>query len=42
MISNTSISVTKETQQKLASLGTKGQTYDEIIKILISKWNESQ
>jgi len=36
---NTTITIKKETHQDLQSLGKKGQTYDQIIRELISKWD---
>ena len=35
---NTTISVTKETKEALLHLGTKGETYDSIIKKLIKRF----
>jgi hypothetical protein len=37
---NTTIVLKKETRNKLASLGTKDSTFDEIIQDLISKIQE--
>lgn len=34
-VSQTTIQVSKETREKLKKLGSKGQTYDEIIKNLM-------
>ena len=34
-VSQTTIQVSKETREKLKKLGSKGQTYDEIIKNLV-------
>ncbi len=34
-MSQTTIQVSKETREKLKKLGSKGQTYDEIIKNLM-------
>lgn len=34
-MSQTTIQVSKETREKLKKLGSKGQTYDEIIKNLV-------
>ena len=36
----TSISITKETRDELASLGTKDSNFEDIIKKLLRKWNE--
>jgi len=36
------IVVTRETREQLKKLGQKGQTYDDILKLLISVWNESK
>ena len=35
---NTTISITKETKKALLHLGTKGETYDSIIKKLIKRF----
>ena len=35
---NTTISVTQETKNALLKLGTKGETYDSIIKKLVKKF----
>lgn len=35
----TTISVTKPTRERLAALGTKDSTFDEIIQKLLEKWN---
>jgi len=46
---NTTIAITKETKKALQELGTKGETYDSIIKKLLQRfawkrlddnWNE--
>ena len=37
-MTNTTISITKETKNALLKLGTKGETYDSIIKKLIKKF----
>ena len=34
----TTISVTKLTREKLAELGTKDSTFDDIIRKLLEKW----
>ena len=48
-MANTTISVTQETKKALLKLGTKGETYDSIIKKLVKRfawkkmdeeWNE--
>lgn len=38
IMANTTISVTKETKNALLELGTKGETYDSIIKKLIKRF----
>ena len=38
----TTIAIQKETREKLAVIAKKDQTFDDIIKILISSWNESK
>ena len=38
LMANTTISVTQETKKALIKLGTKGETYDSIIKELIKKY----
>jgi len=40
--SKTTIAIHKETREKLAAIATKDQTFDDILKILISSWNESK
>jgi len=37
-MTNTTISITQETKKALLELGTKGETYDSIIKKLIKKY----
>ena len=37
-MTNTTISITQETKKALQQLGTKGETYDTIIKKLIRKF----
>ena len=37
-MSNTTISITQETKKALLQLGTKGETYDSIIKKLIKRF----
>ncbi|UCF49815.1 MAG: hypothetical protein JSU91_08715 [Thermoplasmatales archaeon] len=37
-MANTTISITKETKKALIELGTKGETYDSIIKKLIKRF----
>ncbi len=37
-MTNTTISITKETKKALIELGTKGETYDSIIKKLIKRF----
>ena len=38
IMTNTTISVTQETKNALLELGTKGETYDSIIKKLIKRF----
>jgi len=42
MVNYTSIRVEKETRDKLDSLGKRRESYNEIIKKLISSYEESQ
>ena len=37
-MANTTISITQETKRALVQLGTKGETYDSIIRKLIKKY----
>lgn len=37
-MTNTTISVTKETKKALLDLGTKGETYDSIIRKLLKRF----
>jgi len=37
-MANTTISITQQTKKALLSLGTKGETYDVIIKKLIKRY----
>jgi len=37
-MTNTTISITKETKKALVQLGTKGETYDSIIRKLIKRF----
>lgn len=37
-MNKTSISINRETRNKIARLGKKGQTFDEIIRELLAKW----
>ena len=37
-MTNTTISITQQTKKALLSLGTKGETYDVIIKKLIKRY----
>lgn len=37
-VTNTTISITQETKKALLELGTKGETYDSIIKKLIKRF----
>jgi hypothetical protein len=38
LMSNTTISITQETKKALLKLGTKGETYDSIIRELIKRY----
>jgi predicted CopG family antitoxin len=38
----TTIQISKETREKLADIGKKGETYDDIIKKLIKKAKECE
>ncbi len=38
LMANTTISITKETKKALLKLGTKGETYDSIIRKLIKRF----
>ena len=38
IMTNTTISITQETKKALLQLGTKGETYDSIIKKLIKRF----
>ena len=40
IMNKTSISISQDTRNLLAEIGTKDSTFDEIIKKLIEKWNE--
>ena len=42
MDDKTSIAVSKVIRNKLALLGNKDSTFDDIIQQLIKKWNNSQ
>ena len=37
---NTTIAIRRQTKENLATIGKKGQTYDDIIKNLLTSWNE--
>jgi len=39
---STTIAISKNTRDSIASLGSKGQTYDEILNLLLDKWNEAK
>ena len=39
---HTTIILNKDTRDDLKKIGLKGQTYDDILKILITKWSESK
>jgi len=36
----TTIQISRVTRESLVSIGKKGETYEEIIRKLLSKWNE--
>lgn len=36
----TTIAIKKQTRDKIASIGKKDQTFDQIIVELLKKWNE--
>jgi len=36
----TTIAISRKTRTDLAAIASKDQTFDEILKILINKWNE--
>ena len=40
MINKTSIAISKDLRNQLASIGTKDSTFNEIIQKLIKKWND--
>ena len=40
MQGKTNIQVTREVRDKLASIGRKDDTYDDIIRRLLEKWEE--
>ena len=40
MASKTSIAISRDIRNQLASIGTKDATFDEIIQSLLEKWNE--
>jgi len=40
MDNNTTIQISRLTRETIAEIGKKGETYDEIIRKLLSKWNE--
>ncbi len=39
---NTTIALRIQTKENLANIAKKGQTYDDIIKYLLTNWNESK
>ncbi len=41
MNKKTSISVSKETRNELASLGTKDSDFEDIIQVLLKKWYQT-
>jgi predicted CopG family antitoxin len=41
MILMTTITVSKETRDKLASIGTKDASFEDIILELLAKWREN-
>jgi len=38
----TTISINRETRKDLAALASKDQTFDDILKLLLHKWNETK
>lgn len=42
MSNSTSIMVSRKTRDRLAKIGEKGSTFDEIIQKLLSEWEASQ
>jgi len=36
----TTIAITKITRDAIANIGSKDQTFDKIIQVLLEKWNE--
>ena len=40
MANNTTISITRETRNRLAALCTKDQNFEEIIQELLKKWKK--
>lgn len=36
----TTVQISRVTRESLANIGKKGETYEEIIRKLLSKWNE--
>ncbi len=39
---STTIAISNDTRDALSYIGSKGQTYDEILKLLLQKWNEAK
>lgn len=42
MNNKTNVSITKDTRNELAKLGTKDSTFEDIIRELLRKWNEGK
>ena len=38
----TTIAIGRQTKENLATISKKGQTYDDIIRVLMASWNESK
>jgi len=37
---STTIAISKATRDEIASIGSKDQSFDEILQQILSKWNE--
>ena len=42
MESKTTIAISQSTRNEVASIGSKDQSFDDILKILLKKWNETK
>ncbi len=38
---STTIAITKSTRNAVAAIGSKDQSFEEIIQLLLEKWNEN-